>query len=118
MSKETGALVVGAGPVGLAMACELTRHGVPCRIVDQNEGPTDKSRALGVHARTLEVFEQLGIADEAIARGRPLHGTNAYADGKRIVHVPFDDVDSRYAFVLCLPQSETERLLGELAGRL
>ena len=39
-------LVIGAGPVGLTMACELIRHGVPCRIVDPKSGPTSESRVL------------------------------------------------------------------------
>ena len=64
------------------MACELLRHGVPCRIIDQDAGPTDQSRALGLQARTLEVFENFGIIDRVLARGRRLHGVSAHADGR------------------------------------
>jgi 2-polyprenyl-6-methoxyphenol hydroxylase-like FAD-dependent oxidoreductase len=115
-------LVVGAGPVGLMAACELWRRGVHARVIDCAEIPNDKSKALGVHARTMELLDSMGLADRFVAAGRPLHGMNASADGKRIVHVDFHDIDSPHPFVLSLPQSETERLLGarlaELGGRI
>ncbi len=57
-------LVVGAGPVGLTMAAELARHGVRCRIVDRLEKPSPYCRAIGVTPRTLEVWDDMGIARE------------------------------------------------------
>jgi 2-polyprenyl-6-methoxyphenol hydroxylase-like FAD-dependent oxidoreductase len=111
-------LVVGAGPVGLMAACELRRRGADVRIVDCAEAPADKSKALGVHARTLELLDSMGIADRFIAAGRKIHGTNAFADGKRIVHVEFHDIDSPFPFVLALPQADTERLLRERLAEL
>jgi 2-polyprenyl-6-methoxyphenol hydroxylase-like FAD-dependent oxidoreductase len=109
-------LVVGAGPVGLTMACELARHGVPCRIVDASPGPTEQSRALAIHARTLEVFEDLGIVDEVLAKARKAHGVAAFSsDGSRIMHITFDleGLETPYPYTLILPQGETERLLVE-----
>jgi 2-polyprenyl-6-methoxyphenol hydroxylase-like FAD-dependent oxidoreductase len=106
-------LVVGAGPTGLVLAIELCRHGVPCRIIDQNRERSATSKAIGIHSRTLEVFESLGILDRFLASGRKVHGFNAHAGGKRIVHITFDELEAPYPFVLALPQSETERLLGE-----
>jgi 2-polyprenyl-6-methoxyphenol hydroxylase-like FAD-dependent oxidoreductase len=115
-------LVVGAGPVGLAMGCELLRRGVGARVVDACAQATDKSKALGVQARTLEVLATLGIADGFVAAGRKIHGVNAYADGARIVHVSLDDIDSPFSYTLSLPQADTERLLAEhlvaLGGRV
>lgn len=109
-------LIVGAGPTGLALACSLVRQNVAVRVVDQAAAPSVHSKALAVHARTLEVFAQLGVVDAALAAGHPLHGINVYADGRRIVHAALDQIDSPYPFVLSLPQSETERVLtGELA---
>lgn len=104
-------LVVGAGPVGLMLAAELARHGVECRIIDKSPAPTDQSRALAVHARTLEIFDALGIADAAIAAGHQVHGMSAYSGGRRIAHLPFDEIQSRYRYVLMLPQAQTERIL-------
>jgi 2-polyprenyl-6-methoxyphenol hydroxylase-like FAD-dependent oxidoreductase len=115
-------LVVGAGPVGLAMACELLRRGVDARIVDANAQATDRSKAIGVQARTLEALDSMGVADRFVDAGRKIHGVNAYADGARIVHVSLDDIDSPFSYVLSLPQADTERLLGarlvELGGRV
>jgi 2-polyprenyl-6-methoxyphenol hydroxylase-like FAD-dependent oxidoreductase len=112
-------LVVGAGPVGLAMACELARHGVPCRIVDSSEGPTEQSRALGIQARTLEVFENVGVVEDVLARARKVHGMGAFADGRRITHITFDleALETHYPYLLILPQGETEKILvGRLKG--
>jgi 2-polyprenyl-6-methoxyphenol hydroxylase-like FAD-dependent oxidoreductase len=115
---DVDVLVVGAGPVGLALACELRRHGVSCRIIDKAPEPSVHSKALGVQARTLEVFEQMGIVEEALSKGKKVYGMNIYAEQRRIVHVTLDDLDTPYPFVLILPQSDTERLLIGLHARL
>jgi 2-polyprenyl-6-methoxyphenol hydroxylase-like FAD-dependent oxidoreductase len=111
-------LVVGAGPTGLAMALELVRLGVRCRIIDKAPQPSRYSKALGVQARTLEYFERIGTADAAVAAGHKVYGLSAYSDRRRIIHLNFDQIESRYNYVLVLPQSETERLLGERLASL
>ncbi len=111
-------LIVGAGPTGLLLAAELARHGVKLRLIDKNPHPSKTSKALAIFARTLEVFDRLGIADEAIKRGRKLHALNVYADSKRIVRIDFDKLDSCFPFALSLPQSETEDILANLAENL
>ena len=108
---DTDVLVVGAGPTGLTLAAELARRGIDCRIVDKNPQPATQSRALGIHARTLETFDLMGLVDEFLKRGHIAHGVRMYADGKEVMHVRLDDVDSAYPFVLILSQSETERIL-------
>ena len=75
MSDSTSVLVVGAGPVGLSLACELARRAVPVRIIDKLSAPTAESRAAVVHARTLEAFSRMGVVDEIIA-ARPQHGSS------------------------------------------
>jgi 2-polyprenyl-6-methoxyphenol hydroxylase-like FAD-dependent oxidoreductase len=116
-------LVVGAGPVGLTLGCELRRRGViETRVVDACAAATDKSKALGVQARTLEVLDNMELADRFVNAGRKIHGLNVYSGPDRIVHVSLDDIDSPYSYTLALPQADTERLLGErlveLGGRV
>nr|HQU93862.1 FAD-dependent monooxygenase [Pyrinomonadaceae bacterium] len=66
---QTDVLIVGAGPTGLALANQLARYGVDFLIVDKREGTTPHSRAIGVQARTLEIYDQMGIANDLIAKG-------------------------------------------------
>lgn len=107
------ALVVGAGPTGLTIALELARYGLRPRIIDKVPQPSQTSRALGVHARTLEYFDRIGIAERALAEGHKAHGISVYSHRQRIVHLNFDQIESRFNFVLVLPQSATEKLLAE-----
>ncbi|MET0403759.1 MAG: FAD-dependent monooxygenase [Cystobacter sp.] len=119
------ALVVGAGPTGLTMASELARYGLSCRLVEQLEAPSPLSRALAVQARTLEIFEHLGIAERAVARGRRPEAINVVGQGGVRTRVPlgrFDWLETRYPYPLLLPQDATEALLTGLleswGGRL
>ena len=106
-------LIAGAGPVGLTLACELARYGVPVRIVDKAAQRTDKSKALVLWARTLELLDRgIGTAP-FVAAGFEVHAVNIVSDGRRIARLTMDGVPSPYAFALMLPQSETERLLEE-----
>ncbi|PWT95608.1 MAG: hypothetical protein C5B53_11165, partial [Candidatus Melainabacteria bacterium] len=111
--KECQVLIVGAGPVGLTMAHELVRHGISCRIVEKNATATDQSRALGIHARTLEIFENMGILSEVLKQGQKIHVLNVYVQKRRILHVTLDELESPYPFVISLAQSETERILAK-----
>ncbi|MBF2028281.1 MAG: FAD-dependent monooxygenase [Oscillatoriales cyanobacterium C42_A2020_001] len=109
-------LVVGAGPVGLAMACELIRHGVRCRVVDQAAEPVQTSRALGIQARTLEVFENMGVIDKALAAGTKAKGVTIYDRDHVILRISLQHIrekDSQYPFLLILPQSQTESILND-----
>ncbi len=63
-------LIVGAGPTGLTLACELARSGVSFRLIEAAPGPQPGSRGKGIQPRTLEVFDDLGIVDRVIANGR------------------------------------------------
>src|SRR5437764_3636439 len=112
----TDVLVVGAGPVGLAMACELLRHGVRCRIIDQAATPALTSRAIGIHARTLEIFEHMGVIESVLAAGTKAGGLTVYDRDKAILRLSLQHIkekDSQYPFLLVLPQGQTEHLLIE-----
>ena len=111
--RPLDALVVGAGPVGLLLACELRRHGASCRIVDRSPARTDESKAVIIHARTIEHLDHLGLEQEFIGRGTLVHRVSFFQGGRRLAQLHFDRIDSRYRFVLDLPQSTTEQLLDE-----
>jgi 2-polyprenyl-6-methoxyphenol hydroxylase-like FAD-dependent oxidoreductase len=111
---DTEVLIVGAGPTGLVLALWLTRLGVRVRIVDKTAQPGTTSRALAVHARTLEWYRQIGLADAIVARGRPMASINLWATGRQVAHARLGDIGagiSLFSYVLIFPQDEHERLL-------
>jgi 2-polyprenyl-6-methoxyphenol hydroxylase-like FAD-dependent oxidoreductase len=110
-------LIIGAGPVGLTAAVELTRYGVRVRIVDSNAARSDKSKALVVWPRTLEHLDRAGLADAFVAAGRKATCGRFFHGDRLIAELPLDRVETPFPFGLMIPQSETERLLEEhLAG--
>ncbi|MEX0731572.1 MAG: FAD-dependent monooxygenase [Aquisalimonadaceae bacterium] len=104
-------LIVGAGPVGMTLACVLARQNISVRIIDRNDGPTAYSKAIGIHARTLELMHTIGIAEAMVERGNPMQRFRVNADRRCIIDASFASISSRYPFVLGLPQSVTEHLL-------
>lgn len=111
MEHDTDVLIVGAGPTGLTLACELLRHGVRCRVIERLVVPVVWSKAAIVHARTMEVLDAMGCADAMLGRSKALHGMRAYSEGKRVVHVTFDELDSPYPHVYGASQHDTEAVL-------
>ena len=114
-------LVVGAGPTGLTMAIELARRGVGVEIIDASAGPALETRALGVQARTLELFDKIDVADAFIANGLPVavfSVFSVFSENKQIVHVNMRGLDTPYPFTLMLPQRETESLLATRLAEL
>ncbi|HZP60763.1 MAG TPA: FAD-dependent monooxygenase, partial [Opitutaceae bacterium] len=120
--REGEIIVIGAGPVGLTMACELLRHGARARLVDQRPTRSVHSKALVITPRTLEMLDLMGLADAFVGAGNRLHRVTAHAQHEVLASVAFDLLGSPYPFALCLPQAETERLLEErlvqLGGRV
>ena len=107
-------LIVGAGPVGMTMASELVRYGVAVRIVDKMAQRTDKSKALVLWTRTLELLDRGGGSAPFVHAGYKVDAVNFIAgDGKLVGHVNMASVQSPHPYALMLPQSETERLLEE-----
>ena len=106
-------LIVGAGPVGMTAAAELVRYGVPVRIVDKAAQRTDKSKALVMWSRTLELLDRGGESAPFGSAGCKMLAVNFVADGKTIGRVTTEGVKSPYPYALMIPQSETERLLEE-----
>ena len=113
---DADVLVVGAGPTGLMLANQLARRGVRTLIVDRHAGPARETRALGVQARTLEIYQKLGIAERAIELGKRGTGANIWAEGRRMARVPLGDAGAAltpYPFILILGQDDNECILGE-----
>ena len=111
-------LVVGAGPVGLTMAVELARYGVTVRLIDKMTERSDKSRAIAVWPRTLELLDRNGTGAALIGRGNKVTAASIFSDRKRIAHFDLHSVVSPYPFVLMLPQSDTEQVLEQRLAQL
>jgi len=110
-------LIAGAGPVGLVMAAELRRFGVPVRVVEKEVQSPVHSRALLLWTRTLELLERSGVTPALLAEGEKLNATNIFSGKKVIGRIDFADIDSPYPFALLLPQSRTEQIItAQLSG--
>jgi 2-polyprenyl-6-methoxyphenol hydroxylase-like FAD-dependent oxidoreductase len=115
-SHQTEVLIVGAGPSGLVLALWLRRLGVRVRIVDKATLPGTTSRALAVHARTLELYRQIGLSDEVVERGLEFAAINLWVRGRQTGHVPLGDIGrglTPFPYVVIFPQDQHERLLIE-----
>jgi 2-polyprenyl-6-methoxyphenol hydroxylase-like FAD-dependent oxidoreductase len=115
-NRDTEVLIVGAGPTGLVLAVWLTRLGVRVRILDKTAEAGTTSRALAVQARTLELYNQIGIADAVVERGRRMIAGNFWVAGKKAARIVIGEMGtglSPFAFALVFPQDEHERLLIE-----
>jgi 2-polyprenyl-6-methoxyphenol hydroxylase-like FAD-dependent oxidoreductase len=109
-------LIVGAGTTGLALALWLTKLGVKIRIIDKNPEKETTTRALAVHARTLEFYRQIGMADELVQRGCQVSGVNLWTRGNKVMRILLDRMGenlSYFPYVLDLPQDTHETLLLE-----
>src|ERR1700744_3408734 len=112
-TPNTDVLVVGAGPVGLVAAVELARRGVRVRVIDKLAQPTDQSRAIAVHARSLDMFDRMGIVDEMVSTGIKAIAMQLYAGRSKLFRIPLGGVHSAFPFTLTTAQTETERVLND-----
>ena len=114
------ALIVGAGPTGLTLAGVLLRSGLRVRLIDTAPAPSVYSKAIGIQTRTMESFDLLGLADDFVAAGLPMRGASFASEGREIGHVSFDSLaaDTRFPYILSLPQDQTEGILAGWVARL
>src|SRR5215469_13405640 len=108
MTGKIAALIAGAGPVGLTMAAELTRYGVGVRIVDKAAARTDKSKALVLWSRTLELIDRMGCGATFVDAGLKMRAVNIIAGGSQIAHINLAALATPHPYGLMLPQSDTE----------
>jgi len=116
----TEVVIVGAGPTGLSMAAQLLRYNIDFVILEKNEKTTHLSKAIAVQARTLEIFQELGLASEAIKQGRITTALNLFYRGKRKARINIANLGeniSPFPFALSLEQSKTEKLLVDYLAR-
>jgi 2-polyprenyl-6-methoxyphenol hydroxylase-like FAD-dependent oxidoreductase len=113
-NSETDILIVGAGPTGLMLACQLATHNIPFRIIDTNEDHTTQSRALVIQARSVEILDQMGIAEKANKQGKIAKAIGAFFNGKKVLRVMVNNMGeglTKFPHLLMLEQSHTESIL-------
>src|SRR5438309_587932 len=106
-ADSTEVLIVGAGPTGLVLALWLTHFGIRVRIIDKSVAPGTTSRAIVVHARILELYDQLDLADETVACGAPMRKFHFWVKGRKVTTAPIGDFGkgmSPFPFLLIFPQ--------------
>lgn len=111
---KTPILIVGAGPTGLMLSAQLHRYGAPHRIIEKKPGITELSKALGVQARTLEFYRQLGLTDRALGQGFVGRSVRFIINGKVRAAVQLGEIGanlSPYPYLFILEQSRNEALL-------
>jgi 2-polyprenyl-6-methoxyphenol hydroxylase-like FAD-dependent oxidoreductase len=118
---DTEVLIIGAGPTGLVLALWLTKAGVKVRIVDKAEGPGTTSRALVIHARSLEFYYMLGIAHFVLEKGAEIKALSLWARGKKAGRIAFSELHaniSPYQSIYSWPQDEQEKMLEEQLAKI
>src|SRR5215469_357039 len=127
IANETDILIVGAGPVGLMLACELQRRDIACRIIDKVSDFPQTSRANGFQPRSLEVLDSLGVADQILARGYPAHGISVRQGNHELFRLettldqsghPTPRPDQPFRSLVAINQAEVEGVLRTKLGAL
>ena len=113
-AKQVDVIIAGAGPTGLMLACQLRRLGVDFLVIDKKSGPTHESRALVVQARSMEIYEQMGLSKEVEREGRASDGISFYRNGRQLVSLSLKNMGEKlspFPYVMIYEQSNNERLL-------
>ncbi len=115
MSDHTPVLIIGAGPTGLTLACLLKQHGIDFRIIEKRDKLTQTSNALALQTRTLELLDDMDIIDRFLKQGERITTLRINEGKTALAEFKTDTLNSKYPFILMLPQNISEELLN---GRL
>lgn len=111
---DRAVLIVGAGPVGLMLGCELLLRGIEPRIVSAAPRTTGQSRAILIWPRILELLDRVGVADRVVDEGHRVTSVGYHYRGRLLGRARMDLLeDTPFPFACALPQSGTERILLE-----
>lgn len=111
---HTDVIIIGAGPTGLTLATNLAMLGVDFIIIDKKSGITELSKALGIQARTLELFDDLNIVEPFLEKGKITGSVSLFIRGKKRGGFDLSSVGegmSPFPYMLSLPQNITEEIL-------
>lgn len=111
---KTQIIIVGTGSTGLMLANQFVRYGIDFIIIDENSGISQTPQSVTVHARTLEIYDELALADAAIEAGQVSHKIALLVDGQRTNTMDLEEMGegkSPYPFMLNIKQQENEKLL-------
>jgi 2-polyprenyl-6-methoxyphenol hydroxylase-like FAD-dependent oxidoreductase len=114
LKLDTEVLIVGAGPTGLMLACQLARFGISFRLIDKQTDRTYESRAFGIQAKSMEIFQNLGIVNHFLKKAQVANQVSFYFKGKFKVELSFQGLnlkDTPFPSFFLLPQSDTEQIL-------
>jgi 2-polyprenyl-6-methoxyphenol hydroxylase-like FAD-dependent oxidoreductase len=100
LDERPSVVVVGAGPTGLLVAADLVRRSVGCLLIDGHDAPLGWDRATIVHARTIEIFEALGLADQILDQAVRIRGSRLRSDMQTLGTLDLGSADGRYGMDL------------------
>jgi 2-polyprenyl-6-methoxyphenol hydroxylase-like FAD-dependent oxidoreductase len=104
-------IIVGAGPIGLDLACRLLQEGISVRVLEKRTEPTRHSRSIGIQSPALEALAEIFVTDELLRHGVHVTEGIACSNGKRIGTLTLDGGPPPFQFILSIPQYQTEQIL-------
>lgn len=113
LPRRCAVLIVGAGPTGLVLAIRLRQLGIDCLLIDKQPTPLPWSRALGLHARTLEILEALDVLSAVRKRSVQLKAMHIHNERGPLFDLDMTGLDAPFPWVLCVPQTDVEQCLSD-----